>query len=186
MFLSLISPKNVFHGERIPGLHEITLVGLIAFICVFANINLQEVKHRQRCSFFNFFFLFENSLLVLMWMIGIWIDKRKKNCHMPPIWIFHSFLNVESMRRWPIIHDPDYDLWFQYYQCVIIFCITFFILPAKSFLSLQLNSSFLTRNTFLLANISIYSDQDRKQANVCHWMTVRLHVNSAYWKFLAC
>lgn len=117
------------------------------FDCIHLSICQHQFTRSQTSTkmfIFSFFFLFENSLLVLMWMIGIWIDKRKKNWHMTPIWIFHSFLHVESMHRWPFIHDPDYDLWFQYYQCVIIFCITFFILPAKSF--------FITAAQFKLSN----------------------------------
>lgn len=48
MFLWLISPKNVFHGERISRLKKAMLGGLIAFVYIFAYINLQEVKHRQK------------------------------------------------------------------------------------------------------------------------------------------
>lgn len=48
MFLWLISPKNVFHGERISRLKKTTLGGLIAFVYIFAYINLQEVRHRQK------------------------------------------------------------------------------------------------------------------------------------------
>jgi XK-related protein len=48
MFLWLISPKNVFHGERISRVKKSTLSAMIAFIYVFAYINLQEVKHRQK------------------------------------------------------------------------------------------------------------------------------------------
>lgn len=48
MFLWLISPKNVFHGERISRLRKSCLAGMIAFVYVFAYINLQEVNHRQK------------------------------------------------------------------------------------------------------------------------------------------
>lgn len=69
--------KNVFHGERIPGLHEITLVGLIAIICVFTNINWQEVKHRQRCSFFKYFF--HSDLRILYLYLCGWLAFRLIN-----------------------------------------------------------------------------------------------------------
>lgn len=91
MFLWLISPKNVFHGERITRLRKITLAGLIAFVYVFAYINLQEVNHRQKMFIFYFVMFLENSLLVFLWLIGIWIDKPE-NWYMTPIWIFSSFL----------------------------------------------------------------------------------------------
>lgn len=91
MFLWLISPKNVFHGERITRLRKITLAGLIAFVYVFAYINLQEVNHRQKMFIFYFVMFLENSLLVFLWLIGIWIDKPE-NWYMTPIWIFASFL----------------------------------------------------------------------------------------------
>lgn len=91
MFLWLISPKNVFHGERITRLRKITLAGLIAFVYVFAYINLQEVNHRQKMFIFYFVMFLENSLLVSLWLIGIWIDKPE-NWYMTPIWILSSFL----------------------------------------------------------------------------------------------
>lgn len=90
MFLWLISPKNVFHGERITRLRKTALSGLIAFVYVFAYINLQEVNHRQKMLTFYVVMFLENSLLVFLWLIGIWIDKPD-NWYMTPIWIFASF-----------------------------------------------------------------------------------------------
>lgn len=48
MFLWLISPKNVFHGERISRPRKAYLSALIAFVYVFAYVNLQELNHRQK------------------------------------------------------------------------------------------------------------------------------------------
>ena len=48
MFLWLVSPKNVFHGERISRRRKAAFSALIAFVYVFAYINLQEVNHRQK------------------------------------------------------------------------------------------------------------------------------------------
>lgn len=48
MFFWLISPKNVFHGERISRKRKACLSALIAFVYVFAYVNLQEVNHRQK------------------------------------------------------------------------------------------------------------------------------------------
>lgn len=54
MFLWLISPKNVFHGERISKPRKAYLSALIAFVYVFAYVNLQEVNHRQKMVSLNF------------------------------------------------------------------------------------------------------------------------------------
>lgn len=92
MFLWLISPKNVFHGERITRLRKIILAGLIAIVYVFAYINLQEVNHRQKMFIFYFVMFLENSLLVSLWTIGIWYN-RPENWYMTPIWILVSFIS---------------------------------------------------------------------------------------------
>lgn len=92
MFLWLISPKNVFHGERITRLRKISLAGLIAVVYVFAYINLQEVNHRQKMFIFYFVMFLENSLLVFLWIIGIWYN-RPDNWYMMPVWIFVSFVS---------------------------------------------------------------------------------------------
>lgn len=47
MFLWLISPKNVFHGERISKVRKASLAALIACVYIFAYVNLQEVKHKN-------------------------------------------------------------------------------------------------------------------------------------------
>lgn len=90
MFFWLISPKNVFHGERISRLRKASLAGLIAFVYVFAYINLQEVNHRQKMITFYVVMFLENSLLVFLWVIGIWYD-RPDNWYKTPMLIFLSF-----------------------------------------------------------------------------------------------
>lgn len=72
MFLWLISPKNVFHGERISRPRKAYLSALIAFVYVFAYINLQEVNHRQKMVTFYCVMLVENALLVCLWLAGVW------------------------------------------------------------------------------------------------------------------
>lgn len=91
MFFWLISPKNVFHGERISRIRKTSLAGLIAFVYVFAYINLQEVNHRQKMITFYVVMFLENSLLVFLWVIGIWHD-RPDNWYNTPILIFFSFI----------------------------------------------------------------------------------------------
>lgn len=48
MFLWLISPKNVFHGEQISKHKKALLSLLIAFVYIFSYVNLQQVNHRQK------------------------------------------------------------------------------------------------------------------------------------------
>lgn len=70
MFLWLISPKNVFHGERISRPRKAYLSALIAFVYVFAYINLQELNHRQKMVTFYCVMLIENCLLISAWAWG--------------------------------------------------------------------------------------------------------------------
>lgn len=91
MFFWLISPKNVFHGERISRMRKATLAGLIAFVYIFAYINLQEVNHRQKMITFYVVMFLENSLLVFLWLIGTWVD-RPDNWFVLPLLIFASFV----------------------------------------------------------------------------------------------
>ncbi|XP_065091796.1 uncharacterized protein LOC135712711 isoform X1 [Ochlerotatus camptorhynchus] len=90
MFLWLISPKNVFHGERISRLKKAMLGGLIAFVYIFAYINLQEVRHRQKMLTFYVVMFMENCLLVCLWMVGIW-HNRPEGWYTIPISVLCSF-----------------------------------------------------------------------------------------------
>ncbi|XP_055629862.1 uncharacterized protein LOC129770799 [Toxorhynchites rutilus septentrionalis] len=90
MFLWLISPKNVFHGERISRLKKVMLGGLIAFVYIFAYINLQEVRHRQKMLTFYVVMFMENCLLVCLWMVGIW-HSRPEGWYTVPISVLSSF-----------------------------------------------------------------------------------------------
>lgn len=71
MFLWLVSPKNVFHGERISRRRKAAFSALIAFVYVFAYINLQEVNHRQKMLTFYVVMGLENALLLVAWRIGV-------------------------------------------------------------------------------------------------------------------
>lgn len=48
MFLWLISPKNVFHGEKISKQKKAMFSVMIAFVYIFSYVNLQQVNHRQK------------------------------------------------------------------------------------------------------------------------------------------
>lgn len=71
MFLWLISPKNVFHGEKISKKKKALLSALIALVYVFCYINLQEVKPQRKMIAFYVTMFLENTLLVAVWLIGI-------------------------------------------------------------------------------------------------------------------
>lgn len=71
MLLWLISPKNVFHGEKMPVMKKIGLSMLIAFCYIFCYINLQEVNSRRKMAAFYLTMLLENSLLVSVWLLGL-------------------------------------------------------------------------------------------------------------------
>ncbi|KAA0199234.1 hypothetical protein HAZT_HAZT000110 [Hyalella azteca] len=71
MFLWLISPRNVFHGEKMPILKKIGLSMLIAFCYIFCYINLQEVNSRRKMTAFYLTMLLENTLLVSVWLGGL-------------------------------------------------------------------------------------------------------------------
>lgn len=91
MFLWLISPKNVFHGEKISRVRKASLAGLIAFVYIFAYVNLQEVKHRQKMITFYVVMFLENILLVCLWMVGVW-PNRPENWYMVPTMVLCSFI----------------------------------------------------------------------------------------------
>lgn len=90
MLLWLISPKNVFHGEKISKVKKATLSAMIAFVYVFAYINLQEVNHRQKMVTFYMVMFLENLLLVCLWMVGIWPERGDK-WWLPPVTVIASF-----------------------------------------------------------------------------------------------
>ncbi|XP_013191811.1 uncharacterized protein LOC106135940 [Amyelois transitella] len=64
MFLWLVSPKSVFHGERISRARKLWLSALIACVYVFAYVNLQERQHRTKMVTFYVVMCVENALLL--------------------------------------------------------------------------------------------------------------------------
>lgn len=91
MLLWIISPKNVFHGERLSKLRKTIFSSLIAFVYVFAYINLQELNHRQKMLTFYVVMFLENVLLVSLWMVGIW-NYQPEQLKSVPLLILASFL----------------------------------------------------------------------------------------------
>ncbi|KAG5678607.1 hypothetical protein PVAND_008268 [Polypedilum vanderplanki] len=90
MFLWLISPKNAFHGEQISRLKKMLLSGLVAFIYIFAYINLQEANHRQKMTIFYIVMFLENCLLVSLWIVGI--PERPNDWYIIPLYVLGTFI----------------------------------------------------------------------------------------------
>lgn len=91
MWLWLISPKNVFHGEQISRVKKTMFSAMIAFVYVFAYINLQEVNHRVKMTTFYVVMFLENILLVGLWLVGIWPD-RTDRWVLAPLTVVGAFL----------------------------------------------------------------------------------------------
>jgi hypothetical protein len=92
MFFWLISPKNAFHGEQISKFKKMFLSALVAFIYIFAYINLQEVNHKQKMMIFYIVMFLENCLLVSLWMVGIWPD-RSDDWYSVPLYMLGLFFS---------------------------------------------------------------------------------------------
>lgn len=88
MFLWLISPKNVFHGEQISKTRKASLSLLIAFVYIFSYVNLQQVNPRQKIVTFYVVMLLENTLLVTVWLTGVYPNYN----FLVPLLIFSSFV----------------------------------------------------------------------------------------------
>ncbi|KAG7300898.1 hypothetical protein JYU34_015240 [Plutella xylostella] len=65
MFLWLMSPKSIFHGERLGAARRAYLSALVAVVHVFAYINLQDRHPRQKMITFYSVMVIENCILVL-------------------------------------------------------------------------------------------------------------------------
>ncbi|XP_063218372.1 uncharacterized protein LOC134528566 [Bacillus rossius redtenbacheri] len=90
MFLWLISPKNVFHGERISRQRKAAFSALIAIIYIFSYINLQELNPRQKMATFYVVMFLENALLVVAWLVGVW-DQAPWYRDTVPFFVLFSF-----------------------------------------------------------------------------------------------
>jgi hypothetical protein len=90
MFLWLISPKNVFHGERISRRRKAAFSALIAIVYIFSYINLQELNPRQKMATFYVVMFLENALLVVAWLVGVWGEAPWYRNSVPVV-VFLSF-----------------------------------------------------------------------------------------------
>ncbi|XP_048506240.1 uncharacterized protein LOC105684880 isoform X2 [Athalia rosae] len=73
---------GLFHGgERLPLSRKAFLATLLAFVYVFAYVNLHETNHRQKMVIFYTVMFLENSLLVGVWAAGV----HRTSLHPHPI-----------------------------------------------------------------------------------------------------
>ncbi|XP_046608614.1 uncharacterized protein LOC124299468 isoform X1 [Neodiprion virginianus] len=78
----LLTPDGLFHGgERLPLPRKAFLATLLAFVYVFAYVNLHETNHRQKMGIFYTVMFLENSLLVGVWATGF----HRSSLHPNPI-----------------------------------------------------------------------------------------------------
>ncbi|XP_046739433.1 uncharacterized protein LOC124407379 isoform X2 [Diprion similis] len=78
----LLTPDGLFHGgERLPLPRKAFLATLLAFVYVFAYVNLHETNHRQKMVIFYTVMFLENSLLVGVWAAGF----HRSSLHPNPI-----------------------------------------------------------------------------------------------------
>ncbi|XP_012171798.1 uncharacterized protein LOC100652055 [Bombus terrestris] len=68
----LLTPDGLFHGgEHLPILRKTSLASLLAFVYIFAYVNLHETNHRQKMVIFYTVMFLENSLLIGVWIVGV-------------------------------------------------------------------------------------------------------------------
>ncbi|EFN84142.1 uncharacterized protein LOC105183515 [Harpegnathos saltator] len=68
----LLTPDGLFHGgERLPLIRKTFLASLLAFVYIFAYVNLHETNHRQKMVIFYTVMFLENSLLIGVWVAGV-------------------------------------------------------------------------------------------------------------------
>ncbi|KAL6437871.1 hypothetical protein ACFW04_004299 [Cataglyphis niger] len=83
----LLTPDGLFHGgERLPLLRKTFLASLLAFVYIFAYVNLHETNHRQKMMIFYTVMFLENSLLIGVWMVGVSrADLLTRQHHLQPV-----------------------------------------------------------------------------------------------------
>ncbi|KAL7296287.1 hypothetical protein TKK_0010522 [Trichogramma kaykai] len=68
----LLTPDGLFHaGEKLGSARKSLVAAMLAFVYVFAYVNLHETNHRQKMLIFYSVMLLENSLLVGVWAVGV-------------------------------------------------------------------------------------------------------------------
>ncbi|XP_012274111.1 uncharacterized protein LOC105696305 [Orussus abietinus] len=90
----LVTPDGLFHGgERLPLTRKAFLASLLAFVYVFAYVNLHETNHRQKMIIFYTVMFLENSLLIGVWAVGVnRSDQHPLHHHPRPVTLILTLL----------------------------------------------------------------------------------------------
>ncbi|XP_034191703.1 uncharacterized protein LOC117609451 isoform X2 [Osmia lignaria lignaria] len=90
----LLTPDGLFHGgEHLPIIRKTFLASLLAFVYIFAYVNLHETNHRQKMVIFYTVMFLENSLLIGVWIVGINRSDLLPHQHHPnPVTLVLTFL----------------------------------------------------------------------------------------------
>ncbi|CAL8070484.1 unnamed protein product [Orchesella dallaii] len=71
MLLFLISPKNIFHGEKMSPLRKLSYSAIVAVVYTFCYINVQETNSRTKVVVYYVTMFLENSLLLGVYLIAV-------------------------------------------------------------------------------------------------------------------
>ncbi|XP_065226228.1 uncharacterized protein LOC135849652 [Planococcus citri] len=91
MLLWILSPKNLFHGERLSCSRKALFCAVIAFVYTFAYINLMEVNHREKMLMFYVVMGLENAMLMFVWIVGVSSGKPPWYRTVIPLTVFLMF-----------------------------------------------------------------------------------------------
>lgn len=93
----MITKKGLFHGEHVSNLRRINMSVLLSFVYIFAYVNLQENKHKQKMTTFYTVMFLENCLLVFLWAIAIWMYRPSTWFKVPLLVVFSFFIGIFFM-----------------------------------------------------------------------------------------
>lgn len=71
MLLWLISPKNIFHGEKMSPVKKVSYSAIVAVVYTFCYINVQETNSRIKVIIYYVTMFMENCLLLGVWLIAV-------------------------------------------------------------------------------------------------------------------
>lgn len=92
-----MSKKGLYYGEYVPGVRKVFMTILISFVYNFAYINLQENGHKQKMTTFYTVMFLENCFLVMLWSVGIWINRPEGWFNVPVLVVGSFFFGLTFM-----------------------------------------------------------------------------------------
>lgn len=92
-----MSKKGLYYGEHISGVRKVVMTILLSFVYNFAYINLQENGHKQKMTTFYTVMFLENCFLVMLWSVGIWINRPEGWYNVPVLVVGSFFFGISFM-----------------------------------------------------------------------------------------